>query len=162
MLGRKKTFETHSCIAAGMHVQGDCVFAGVLQIDGTVHGNVVASEGEPSTLILSENARVEGELRADTITIDGSVVGPVTARGALALHAHAQIQGNVRYLSLEMQPGALISGQLQPQLPPMPADQQEPTVATDPVQEEVASPPPPTHDKLEEPTLDLNRSLDLR
>lgn len=157
MLGRKKTPETRSCIAAGMHVQGDCVFAGVLHIDGTVLGNVVGAGGAPTALVIGESGRVEGEVRASVITIDGAVVGPVIADGALALQTHAQIQGNVRYQTLEMQPGAVISGQLQPQLPPTPATE-EPT-ATAAAAGEVRSPAAPQAAHAE-PTLDLDRSLD--
>lgn len=163
MFGRKKTPEIPSRIAAGMHVQGDCVFEGVLQVDGTVLGDVVGAAGTQTTLVISESGRIEGAVRASAITIDGAVVGPVTAEGALALQAHAQIQGNVRYQTLAMQPGAVLSGQLQPQLPPAveePATE-EPTAA-EAMPGAVRSSDVSMPKALAEPTLDFNRSLDPR
>jgi cytoskeletal protein CcmA (bactofilin family) len=38
-----------SLIGAGTTVRGDVTFKGGLRIDGTVEGNVVATDGEPST-----------------------------------------------------------------------------------------------------------------
>ncbi len=55
--------------------------------------------------------------------IGGTVVGPVEARESLELLATARVQGDVRYHMLEMQPGAVIAGQLQPQLTPPPHSQ---------------------------------------
>lgn len=159
MLGRKKSPEVHSCIAAGMHVTGDCTFEGTLRIDGTVRGNVRAVHGAASTLTIGESGRVEGAVCADAITIDGTVLGPVAADGALALHAHAQIEGNVRYQTLEMQPGATIAGQLQPQLAATDAPDQTPLPPSAP--EAAGLPATPTPNAPTEPTLDMNRSLDL-
>ncbi|HOK12082.1 MAG TPA: polymer-forming cytoskeletal protein, partial [Ottowia sp.] len=50
-----------------------------------------------------------------------SVVGPVLARELLELQSRARVQGDVRYKTLEMQQGAVIAGQLQPQLTPPPS-----------------------------------------
>ena len=42
-----------SLIGAGTIVDGDVNFKGGLRIDGVVHGNVVSTEGEPGTLVIS-------------------------------------------------------------------------------------------------------------
>ena len=69
-------------------------------------------------------APVEGAISADHVVICGTVVGPVLARELLELQSKARIQGDVRYKALEMQQGAVIAGQLQPQVTPpqMPAE----------------------------------------
>ena len=64
MFGRKKLNPgTIDClIGAGTAIQGDVRFRGGLRIDGEVRGNVIAEDGAPSMLVLSENARVEGQV----------------------------------------------------------------------------------------------------
>ena len=52
-----------SLIGAGTVVNGNVTFTGGLRIDGKVHGNVIAANGEPSTLVISEQAEVDGEIR---------------------------------------------------------------------------------------------------
>lgn len=146
MLGMKKQLSVRSTIGAGMRVNGDCSFQDGLQIDGAVVGNVIAEEGQPSLLVIGEGGSVEGAVSADHVVIGGSVVGPVLARELLELQAKARVQGDVRYKALEMQQGAVIAGQLQPQMTPPPAVPATPAPPAEPVLRE------PT-----EPTLDFDR-----
>jgi cytoskeletal protein CcmA (bactofilin family) len=128
MLGMKKQQPAvRSAVGPGMQVMGEVTFQEGLQVDGTVMGNVTAVPGQPSALIVTETGRIEGFVSADQMIIGGTIIGPVEARESLELLATAHIQGDVRYHMLEMQPGAVIAGQLQPQLtPPRSAGQIEP------------------------------------
>jgi cytoskeletal protein CcmA (bactofilin family) len=101
-----------SLIGAGTTVRGDVTFKGGLRIDGTVEGNVVATDGEPSTLVISEQARVEGEIRVSHVVVNGTVQGSVTADGYLELQPKARIVGDVTYKTLEMHVGSVIEGRL--------------------------------------------------
>ncbi|MDO5691987.1 MAG: polymer-forming cytoskeletal protein [Pseudomonadota bacterium] len=138
MLGMKSKLSVRSTIGAGMRVQGPCSFQDSLQIDGAVLGDVTAEGGQPTMLVIGEGASVEGAISADHVVIGGTVIGSVLARELLELQAKARVQGDVRYKSLEMQQGAVIAGQLQPQLtpPPLPtepapaAERREPTEPT--------------------------------
>ena len=134
MLGMKKQQPAvHSAVGPGMQVLGEVTFQEGLQVDGTVIGNVTAAPGQPSALIVTETGRIEGVISADQVIISGTVIGPVEARESLGLMATARVQGDVRYRTLEMQPGAVIAGQLQPQLTPPPAPQ--PALPMEPRQE---------------------------
>lgn len=99
-------------IGAGTTVEGDITFEGGLRIDGHVKGNVIAKEGKPGTLILSEAAHLEGEIRVSHVVINCSVVGPVHASDYLELQAKANVTGDVFYRTLEMQVGAVVQGRL--------------------------------------------------
>jgi len=101
-----------SLIGAGTVVSGDVTFTGGLRIDGHVHGNVIAANGEPSTLVVSEQARVDGEIRVSHIVINGKVDGPVIADDYLELQPKARIMGDVTYKTLEMHVGAVLRGRL--------------------------------------------------
>jgi cytoskeletal protein CcmA (bactofilin family) len=101
-----------SLIGAGTVVHGDVTFTGGLRIDGEVRGNVIAADGEPGTLVVGEQARIDGEVRVSHVVINGSVNGPVAAGDHLELQAKARVVGDVSYRTLEMHVGAVIQGRL--------------------------------------------------
>jgi cytoskeletal protein CcmA (bactofilin family) len=101
-----------SLIGEGTNVEGDITFSGGLRIDGRVRGNVTAADNQPSTLVLSEKARVEGEIRITHAVINGTVVGPVYASEYVELQAKSNVTGDVFYKTLEIQLGAVVQGRL--------------------------------------------------
>ena len=101
-----------SLIGAGTVVRGDVSFSGGLRIDGHVQGSVATTDGEPGTLVVSEQARVDGEVNVSHVVVNGSVNGPVNADDYLELQAKARVVGDVRYRRLEMQTGAVVQGRL--------------------------------------------------
>ena len=101
-----------SLIGAGTVVNGDVTFTGGLRIDGRVQGNVVAANGEPSTLVISEQAKVDGEIRVSHMVVNGTVNGPLIANDYLELQPKARILGDVTYKTLEMHVGAVVQGRL--------------------------------------------------
>ena len=101
-----------SLIGAGTVVDGDVTFTGGLRIDGAVHGKVATVDSQPATLVLSEQARIEGEVRVSHVVINGIVNGPVTANDYLELQAKARVNGDVVYRTLEMHVGAVVQGKL--------------------------------------------------
>ena len=101
-----------SLIGAGTRVNGDVTFTGGLRIDGQVRGNVVAANGEPSTLVIGEQAKVDGEIRVSHLVVNGAVNGPVVAIDYLELQPKARIIGDVTYKTLEMHVGAVVRGRL--------------------------------------------------
>ncbi len=115
MFGKKPTKPQNriDClIGAGTVIEGDLTFDGGLRVDGRVHGNVISVEGKPGTLVLSEAARIEGEIRVSHVVINGTVVGPVHAADYVELQGKANVTGDVYYRTLEMQLGAVVQGRL--------------------------------------------------
>ncbi len=101
-----------SLIGAGTVVDGNVTFVGGLRIDGQVHGNVTAANGDPSTLVVSEQARIDGEIQVSHVVINGEVNGPVIADNYLELQPKARVLGDVTYRTLEMHVGAVLRGRL--------------------------------------------------
>ena len=101
-----------SLIGEGTVVEGNVVFSGGLRIDGEVRGNVVAADDQPTTLVLSERARVEGEIRVSHAVVNGTVVGPVFAGEYVELQPKCNVTGDVHYKTLEIQLGAVVEGRL--------------------------------------------------
>ncbi|HEY1460409.1 MAG TPA: polymer-forming cytoskeletal protein [Casimicrobiaceae bacterium] len=116
MFARKKPHSPQkrldSLIGAGTRVEGDVVFTGGLRIDGTLNGNVTTVDNLAGTLVISEQARVAGEVRVSHVVINGTVTGPVSANDYLELQAKARVHGDVHYRSLEMHVGAVVEGKL--------------------------------------------------
>jgi cytoskeletal protein CcmA (bactofilin family) len=116
MFGKKAQPPIKSLIAQGSRIEGNLKFTEGLRIDGEVCGNIQANSEQPSILVISEAAVVQGEVNADHVIINGSVRGPVHARELLELQPKARIEGDVCYKALEMHQGAVIAGQLRPLL----------------------------------------------
>lgn len=101
-----------SLIGAGTIVRGDLLFTGGLRVDGCVEGNVSTADGQAGTLVISEHARINGEVHVSHVVINGTVTGPVHATEYLELQPKARVVGDVAYRKLEMHMGAVIDGRL--------------------------------------------------
>jgi cytoskeletal protein CcmA (bactofilin family) len=77
-----------------------------------VRGKVAVAEGKPGTLVLSEQAQIEGEIHVSHAVINGAVVGPVFATECVELQAKAKVTGDVYYKTLEIHSGAVVQGRL--------------------------------------------------
>ncbi len=101
-----------SLIGTGTLIEGDIVFTGGLRVDGHVKGNVRATGNKPGTLVISELAKVEGEIDVAHVVINGTIAGPVRGSEYVELLPKARVTGNVSYKSIEIHVGAIVMGQL--------------------------------------------------
>ncbi len=109
---RNKASPIDSLIGAGTTIEGNITFTGGLRIDGHVKGSVSASGNKPGTLVISELAKVEGEIHVAHVVVNGTVAGPVRATEYVELLPKARVTGNVAYKSIEIHVGAIVMGQL--------------------------------------------------
>ena len=114
MFGKNAQPPIKSLIAQGSRIEGNLRFTEGLRVDGEVFGDLRANPDQPSILVISEEAIVQGAIDADHVIINGSVKGPINARELLELQPRARIEGDVTYKALEMHQGAVIAGQLKP------------------------------------------------
>ncbi len=101
-----------SLIGLGTKVKGDVFFTGGLRVDGEITGNVVADQAKASTLVLSEHARVDGEIKVTHLVVNGVVNGPILASEYMELQSKAKVTGDVKYKTMEIQLGAMVEGKL--------------------------------------------------
>lgn len=101
-----------SLIGAGSVITGDITFSGGLRVDGQVKGNIRATGNKPGTLVLSEMAKIEGEIEVAHVVINGTVAGPVRASEYLELLPKARVTGDVSYKSIEIHVGAIVMGRM--------------------------------------------------
>jgi cytoskeletal protein CcmA (bactofilin family) len=93
-------------------IKGDLNFQGGLHVDGKIEGSVTCDAADGGVLIVSDLARIKGEIKAPRVVINGSVEGDLTAMEKLELQENARVNGNVYYRSIEMTLGAQVNGQL--------------------------------------------------
>lgn len=102
-----------SLIGGTTRIEGNILFAGGLRIDGTVRGNVYAHAERSGTLVVSQGASIEGEVRATHVIVRGTITGPVTATETLELQANSRVKGDVHYYkNIQVQQGAIIEGRM--------------------------------------------------
>ena len=101
-----------SLIGAGTKIVGNVHFTGGLRVDGEIDGRIIAAPDKPSTLVLSEHARVNGEINVTHLVVNGVVTGPVSVAEYLELQSKSKVTGDVNYKTLEIQLGAVVEGRL--------------------------------------------------
>lgn len=108
-----------SLIGVGTIIEGNVRFSGGLRVDGVIQGNVQAEQSaRDSTLVLSEQARIEGAVCVAHLVTNGTIVGPVSITDSLEMQAKARITGDVDYAMIELHQGAVIEGRLVHRSPP--------------------------------------------
>ncbi len=108
----KPQTQIDSLIGAGTVIEGNLNFSGGLRIDGQVKGSVIAVQGKPSTLVLSEHACVVGEVNVTHLVINGTIKGPVFVSEYMELQSKAKVSGDVHYSTMEIHLGAIVEGRL--------------------------------------------------
>jgi cytoskeletal protein CcmA (bactofilin family) len=108
----KPQTQIDSLIGANATIGGDINFSGGMRVDGQVNGNIIATPGKPSTLVLSEHARVNGEVSVTHLVSNGTINGPVSASEYIELQSKARVTGDIHYKTMQIQLGAIIEGRL--------------------------------------------------
>jgi cytoskeletal protein CcmA (bactofilin family) len=114
-MARSKRFKApkvSTVIGQGTQIIGDVEFSGGLHLDGKIRGKVTGDTDSGSTLTISEQGGVEGDVRVENLILNGAIVGDVYANERVELAANARVSGTVYYRLLEMAMGAEVNGQL--------------------------------------------------
>ena len=111
---KDKSANTHydTLISSKTEIVGDVKFTGGLHIDGLIKGNLLAEAGSGAVVRISDKGRVEGQITAPNVIINGRVIGDVHAGEYIELAKKAQVSGDVYYQAMEMVLGAEVNGKL--------------------------------------------------
>ncbi len=110
-MAKSKIEKGVTLVAANTEVQGNISFEDQLYVNGKVVGNVV-SDHESSTVVVSDEGVLHGEIHVPNVVINGRVSGDVYASNRLELAKNAHVTGNLYYNLVEMHLGARVEGQL--------------------------------------------------
>ena len=108
----KPQSQIDSLIGVGTHIDGNINFSGGLRVDGRVTGNIVALGEKSSTLVLSDQAVIEGKIVVSHAVINGTVSGAIHASEYVELQPKAKVSGDIHYKAMETQLGASVDGML--------------------------------------------------
>ena len=116
MFGNKKNDQFakggHTLFDHALEIDGNVKFAGTLDVEGVVNGDIVAVEGQDALIRVREKGCVNGDIHAPKVIINGRVNGDVFASKHLELAARAEVNGNVHYSVIEMVKGSQVNGSL--------------------------------------------------
>src|ERR1700730_12968923 len=93
-------------LSSDVSIEGDLSFRNELLIDGKVNGKINAT----GALIVGKNARVRGEVRVKSVTIQGTIVGNVFASERCVLEAGATLRGDIESPRLALDENASFLG----------------------------------------------------
>lgn len=97
---------TNTVIAKDLTVTGTLRGEGVVQIEGTVEGEVSLK----GYVIVTPTGRISGPIEADVIRIAGSVEGNIVAHDHLRLEKTGTIDGDVTTFSFVIEDGGRLNG----------------------------------------------------
>ena len=95
-----------SIICADMRINGSVISEGALQIDGTVDGDVSATD-----ITIGASGQITGEVKAEVVKVKGRIKGSIRAR-KVELETGAHVQGDIVHSSLQIQSNAVFEGQV--------------------------------------------------
>ena len=93
-------------IDQGVTLEGTITVKGTFRVDGTVKGNIISEQ----TLILGENAKVEGRIEGNKVVIGGRYDGVIFAKGRVEIQAKGVVTGEVHSPCLVIDPGGIFDG----------------------------------------------------
>jgi cytoskeletal protein CcmA (bactofilin family) len=90
----------------GVRLEGTLQLSGVFRLDGKVKGNILSEH----SLILGENAQVEGQIEGNHIAIAGRFDGVIFAKGRVEIQAKGVVTGEIHSPCLVIEPGGIFDG----------------------------------------------------
>ncbi len=100
--------EINAFLGAGTNYNGKLHFQGAVRIDGNFNGEI-SSDG---TLVVGQEAFVDGQIQVGQLVLSGNIRGDVTAGEKVVLNKTANLQGNIHTPSLVVEEGAVLEGSL--------------------------------------------------
>ena len=98
-------------ITPGTHLQGKVIFDQTTRMSGHIQGQVESRPG--TTLIITSDGLVEGDIQADQVIIQGFVEGEVHASSRIQITSGGRVMGNLKSPSVQVDFGAWFEGECQ-------------------------------------------------
>jgi cytoskeletal protein CcmA (bactofilin family) len=93
-------------IEQGVRFEGKLEVTGIFRIDGELKGTVISDQ----SLVLGENARVEGQIEGNHILIAGRFDGTIFAKARVEIQSKAMVTGDIYSPCIVIQPGGVFDG----------------------------------------------------
>ena len=104
------TRSSASVIGSGLKIQGEITGDSDLVIEGEAHGRIRMVNGR---VTVAANGRVNADIEAVEITVEGSVQGGLKASDRVRLGPTSQVQGSVMTPRIAIEDGARLRGKVE-------------------------------------------------
>jgi cytoskeletal protein CcmA (bactofilin family) len=98
--------DVHTLLGKGSEFDGKLTFEGQVRIDGKFSGQIFTKD----TLVIGEGARVNAEINAGTVIVNGQVEGNIRATQLIELHNPGRVKGNLEAPALSIDKGVMFEG----------------------------------------------------
>jgi cytoskeletal protein CcmA (bactofilin family) len=93
-------------IDQGVSIEGTLTVTGTFRVDGHLKGSIISEQ----TIILGENAKVEGQIEGNRVVIAGRFDGVIFAKGRVEIEARGVVTGEVHSPCMVIDPGGIFDG----------------------------------------------------
>ncbi|PIR18163.1 MAG: hypothetical protein COV46_01155 [Deltaproteobacteria bacterium CG11_big_fil_rev_8_21_14_0_20_49_13] len=101
--------QVNGLLDKGCSFEGKLTFDGTVQINGNFQGEVY-SDG---TLIIGNDAHVDGGVFVDTLIVYGSVQGNIEAKSRIEMHVPANVVADIKTKTISIEDGVTFQGKCQ-------------------------------------------------
>jgi cytoskeletal protein CcmA (bactofilin family) len=98
--------ELNALLGRGSEFDGKLTFEGTVRIDGKFTGEIFTKD----SLVIGEGAKVQAEITAGAVSINGEVSGNIRATNSVEMRQPARVKGNVETPSLVIEKGVIFEG----------------------------------------------------
>lgn len=116
--------DVHTLLGKGSEFEGKLSFEGQVRIDGKYSGHIATKD----TLVIGEGARVNAEILAGTVIVNGTVEGNIRATVMVELHPPARVKGSIESPALSIDKGVIFEGTCKMESSPNGASKPPPAV----------------------------------
>jgi len=116
--------EITTLLGRGAAFEGKLTFEGTVRIDGRFKGEVFSED----VLVIGDGAQVEATIDVGEVIIQGTVVGNISAKRSIEIHAPGRVKGDMHTPSLQIDKGVIFEGRsfMEAALQQRPAAQPQP------------------------------------
>ena|SRR5436190_112534 len=98
--------EITTLLGRGAAFEGKLTFEGTVRIDGKFKGEVFSDD----VLVIGEGAVVEAQIDIGDVIIQGTVIGNITAKRSIEIHAPGRVKGDLHTPQLQIDKGVIFEG----------------------------------------------------
>jgi cytoskeletal protein CcmA (bactofilin family) len=98
--------EITTLLGRGAVFEGKLTFEGTVRIDGRFKGEVFSED----VLVIGDGAQVEAQIDVGEVIIQGTVIGNITAKRSIEIHAPGRVKGDLHTPVLQVDKGVIFEG----------------------------------------------------
>jgi cytoskeletal protein CcmA (bactofilin family) len=98
--------DVHTILGPESSFEGKLVFDGTVRIDGNFKGQIKTD----NVLVVGQSARIEADVDVGSVVVNGEVIGDITAKQLVEIHAPGKVRGNITTPQLMIAKGVIFEG----------------------------------------------------